>query len=569
MKIKNFISHNLFFLILFLAGFLRLWKLGEVPPHLTPDEASLGYNAFSILKTGRDEFGNFLPIVFQSFGDYKPGLYVYMTVPFISLFGLSEWVVRLPSAISGIVSVWIIYLIVKYLNNENKSDSVSWKIENFAALVAATNPWLIYFSRGAWEVNLALTLTLAGIYLFFRIFEAKVYLFYSGLFFSLTLLAYQGAKLSTLVVLIILTIVFYKELVFFIKGNIAYIIKILIVILVVVSPILLSFFRGQTGRLQVFSLFSYNRPTELVQGILNEGGEKINSLSYQLFHSETIYQKGTFLNHYFNHFSGRFLFFEGDWQNARHTSPNSGVMLIFDLVLLSIGLFILAGNKNHKFRNFVFLWLLLSPLPAVLSRDQVHAVRALNISVPLVLISSLGLMFLLQLLAGIKMSKLRIMSTGFLIFLFFGSFAYFIDSYFVHVRIHQSNEWYFGYREAAIKADELRLKHNVLFIQSYAQPYIYFMFYRAAYSPENFNPRDYQVDLKNNFAGGSIDVGLVKKLNNVTFAGFSWPAPGVTGDIVIGTPIDIPDFYANDRFKLIDEIKQPNGNTAFRIVEKL
>ena len=41
--------------ILLLAAGLRLWNLGNIPPHLTPDEASLGYNAYSILKTGKDE----------------------------------------------------------------------------------------------------------------------------------------------------------------------------------------------------------------------------------------------------------------------------------------------------------------------------------------------------------------------------------------------------------------------------------------------------------------------------------------------------------------------------------
>lgn len=571
MKLKNLKNFSWsLFLILLLASFLRLYKLGVVPPHLTPDEASLGYNAYSILKTGKDEFGSFLPVIFKSFGDYKPGLYVYATIPFVAAFGLSEWVVRLPSALAGIVSVVLIYLIVKVLVSRQKtSEEKKWKAESIAAFVAATNPWLIYFSRAAWEVNLALTLTLAGIYFFLKSLEKSRFLKISSAFFALTFLTYQGAKLSTFIVLLVLTISFWSDCKKLITNSSKSILISAVLGTIIILPVILSFFRGQTGRLQVFSLFSYRRPTEFVQQILSEGDEKIYSPGYYLFHSEGFYQLHTFLNHYFNHFSGKFLFFEGDWQNPRHTAPNSGVMLLFDLFLLPLGFWSLASSENKKIKSLIFLWLFLSPLPAVLSRDQVHAVRALNMSVPLIIITSFGIHYLISRLNLVKNHLLKITFIGGFVFLFLGSFVYFLDSYFVHVKIHQANDWFFGYREAVREVDTLRTKHkNVLFIQSYAQPYIYFLFYRAMDNP-NFDPETYQESLIKNFADNSIDVGLVGKLDNISFAGFSWPAPAVSGDIVVGTPIDIPDFYANDMFKMIDEIRQPNGNPAFRIVEKL
>src|SRR3989304_1484349 len=102
----------LLILVLVLATFLRLWRLDINPPGLTPDEAALGYNAYSILKTGRDEYGDLLPIIFKSFGDYKPGFYVYLTVPFVAVFGLNEWSVRLPSALSGVLAIFLIHSIV-------------------------------------------------------------------------------------------------------------------------------------------------------------------------------------------------------------------------------------------------------------------------------------------------------------------------------------------------------------------------------------------------------------------------------------------------------------------------
>src|SRR5947207_11844011 len=112
-------------LILLAALFLRIYKIDSNPPGLTPDEASLGYNAYSILKTGKDEYGTFLPIIFKSFGDYKPGLYVYLDVPFVALGGLNEVTTRLPSVFAGVFTVYLVYLIVKELFKDDRLALVS------------------------------------------------------------------------------------------------------------------------------------------------------------------------------------------------------------------------------------------------------------------------------------------------------------------------------------------------------------------------------------------------------------------------------------------------------------
>ena len=99
--------------ILALALFLRFYQLGVNPPSLDWDEASLGYNAYSILKTGADEYGNFLPLSIRSFDDYKPPLYVYLDVPSVAVFGLNEFGVRFTSALIGFLSVIAVYFLVK------------------------------------------------------------------------------------------------------------------------------------------------------------------------------------------------------------------------------------------------------------------------------------------------------------------------------------------------------------------------------------------------------------------------------------------------------------------------
>lgn len=533
------------FIIIALGSFIRLWKLGSIPPHLTPDEAALGYNAYSILKTGKDEYGVSMPLIFKSFGDFKPGLYIYTAVPPILVFGLNEFAVRLPSVVAGVLGILIVFLIVREL----------WKNDNLALLGAfllAINPWHIYFSRGAWEINLSLTLTLLGIYFFFRSFKKQKNLILSVFFFALTLIAYQGAKLSTGIVVFILGVLYFKKI---IKVDKKVILASIIVGFVVILPIVLSFFQGQTGRLTVFSLFSYRRPENYLTGILNEGGEKVGDISYYLFHSETLEYVRGILTRYFNHFSVRFLFFEGDWQNLRHSPPNMGMFLALDLLLMVLGLVALIRKKISKESLFILLWLVLAPLPSILSRDQVHAVRSYNLVIPLALLSTFGLYALVR-----NYKKIVAISA----FAYFVSYIYFLDAYFVHLPKHNSEYWDYGYKQAVEAVTSVQSNYKVIkFEQSYNQPYIYFLFFQK-YDPSKYQRQAYLTENKYG------DVGLVGKLDNISFTQVDWPRDrSEKGALFVAGPITISPQDSSDArsFKVVNEIKYLDGQTAFRLVE--
>src|SRR3990167_584518 len=125
----------LLILIVILAFFLRFYKIGSIPPSLYWDEASLGYNAYSILKTAHDEHGDFLPITnFAAFGDYKPPGYIYLTVPAIALFSLGEFATRFPSALFGVLTVVLTYLLVKKMFAQER-------IALLAAFFLTISPW--------------------------------------------------------------------------------------------------------------------------------------------------------------------------------------------------------------------------------------------------------------------------------------------------------------------------------------------------------------------------------------------------------------------------------------------
>src|SRR5258708_1006345 len=535
------------FLVLFIALFLRLYKIDINPPGLTPDEASLGYNAYSILKTGRDEYGTILPVIFKSFGDYKPGLYVYLAVPAVATFGLNETAVRLPSVIAGVFTVYLLYLvIIELFKNE--------KLALIGLIIAATNPWLIYFSRGAWEINIALTLTLAGIYFFFKSFKDNKLIILSALFFALTLVDYQGAKLSTGLVLFILLILYWQNL---LKFRFKYLTGAFILGLIISLPIILSLFNGQSARLTVFSVFSYRRPTDYLQAFLNEGNIKKGSIVYDLFYNEPLNFFRGIMGRFFNHFSPRFLFFEGDWANPRHTPPYQGVLVIGDMIFLLVGAITFLKQKATKEITFVWAWLLLATLPAILSRDQVHAVRSFNLSIPLIILIAFGIIYVLE-----NFRKIFIV----LIFgIYSVTYVYFLDSYFIHQPIHNSAFWQYGYKQMVEKITPIQKNYkNIIVEQSYQQPYIYFLFF-TKYDPAKWQK---QANLITSSVG---DVGVIGKLDNITFRQIDWSKDrGNHGDLIVGDISEIPPLDSNDpkEFKLINEIKFLNNKTTrWKILE--
>src|SRR5512146_453807 len=154
---KKSIVISLFLGIVCIAAFLRLWHFGGTPISPNWDEAALGYNAYSLLHTGRDEHGILLPFVLKSFGDYKPALYAYLTIPSILLFHLSVFSTRLPSAFMGILAVFLTFFLTKellfFVGKDTKRNTA---LSLLAMFLLAISPWHIQFSRVAFEANPAL-----------------------------------------------------------------------------------------------------------------------------------------------------------------------------------------------------------------------------------------------------------------------------------------------------------------------------------------------------------------------------------------------------------------------------
>lgn len=555
------IKNKLLLAVVVIAAFLRLWSLSEVPPHLTNDEAALGYNAYSILKTGRDEHGTLLPIVFKSFGDWKPGLYVYTSTPFVALFGLNELSVRLPSALAGVLAVLLLYLLVLHMLK-------SRGLAIFSAFMLSINPWHLQFSRGAWEANLALTIVLIAIYLFVTSMSNRSpkRLLFSALFFALSLWSYQSAKLASLLVILLLSITYREELLSFKKS------KLLMAMLIGILfslPIVMTLFNGKSGRIEVISVFSYHRSDEYIDNtILSQDGSSVHSLSFLLFHSEPYNLAKGVLGRYFNHFSGKFLFVDGDWTNPRHSPPYTGYFYLVLAPLLVAGAVACMRAIDSTPVKFFVLWMLASPIPSALTKDSVHGVRSLNMVIPIIVIISIGGVFLWEKIKLLFIRRHRaliaLLATVFFVALFVNT-VYYFDSYYIHLPFMYSKHYQYGYKQAVKNIIGSEDKYSSIeFAQSYDQPYIFFLFYGAGsgvgvYEPENFQKN-------NSFKDISMgDVGQIERIGRVKFRGLNWPTDrDIHGALVVGTQHDfpLPEIIDSELYD-IKTIKYLNGDTAF------
>ncbi|HOY61072.1 MAG TPA: phospholipid carrier-dependent glycosyltransferase [Candidatus Woesebacteria bacterium] len=478
----------LLIIIIIAAFFIRIYKYNYPP--LLWDEAALGYNAYSILKTGRDEYGQFLPLIFKSFGDYKPGLYIYLSIPFVAIFGLNPLSVRLPSIILGSLLPLIAYLFTKkYSSNK--------LLPLLFATIIAFNPYNIHFSRGAWETNILTFELLLASYLFFN----KKY-FWSSLTFGLTLFTYQSGKLTSLLLIFVLLLINYSKK-YFQKD---FILKFIFPLFIFSLPILSGLLWGQQGnRLEVVSLFSYPRSNEEQNLILSEGSQ----LDYQLFHNQTIFFTRNFLSRYLNHFSPEFLLTQGDWQSPRHSAPYIGVLLIPSFFFLILGLLSSHySSKNYLSINLFFLlWLFLAPIPAALTRDSLSAVRIMSFSIPLCYFEALGIIYILNYFRKNKFIYSSIKLFIFLSYLF--SFIYYGDLYLNHMVKKSPQDWLYGYREAVNYVIKNGKNRSIYFTNFYGQAYIYYLFY------SQYPPRNYQSQANLTLSG--VDTGVVSKIDNINF----------------------------------------------------
>lgn len=469
-------------IIFVLAAVLRFWQLGNVPPSPDWDEAALGYNAYSILKTGRDEYGVKFPLVLRSFDDYKPPLYAYLAIPAIAVFGLNTWAVRLPSAIMGILAVIGVYLFVQALLRHQEEQLGSRAIENlslWSALLLAISPWHLQFSRIAFEANVGLTLNIWGAALFLKGLKQRYWLIIASGLFGLGLYAYHSERIF-LPTLVVLLIMIYRNELLKVKKVAA---MALLVGLITVMP-LIPVFLNQNTLMRLRGTSSLSDQT----GLLARSVQKLEQDRASgnpwgvVFDNRRIVWAKTIIEGYLSHYSFRWLFLTGD--NDRHHAPSMGLLYLWELPLLLWGIYKIAKGGGKLSRTLLG-WFLIAPLAASPTSELPHAIRSLVFLPTFQIFTAFGLSEFFRLVMRQK-SKFLVLLTvvGGLLALF--NIVLYLNLYFVHLNREFSRFWQYGYQEAVEYVKQQRFKYEKIVVSTkLEQPHMFFLYF-LRYDPQKY-----------------------------------------------------------------------------------
>lgn len=548
-------------LIVILAALLRIPGIADYPSGLNADEAAIGYNAYSLLQTGKDEYGNPWPLSFVSFGDYKPGLYFYMVMPFIASLGINELAVRLPSALFGIGTVLLVYFLAKELFNQKGPALAS-------SLILAITPWHIHFSRGSWETNAATFFICLGVYLFIKKLGDPWYLFFSFLSFLIAMYTYQSPRLVVPVLVLGMLLLYFKNLFHQVKNN-QKIIKSYVIILTVLSvlavPLAFQFLGGSgSARFAGLSFLSDKGPENRLNELRGQHAD-LGSLQAKIFHNKLTAFAPQFFGHYVDHFKGDFLFINGD-PIIRNKTPETGQFYLIMALFLVIGLFVLLKSESST-KWLVLLWLFVSPLASSMTYQTPNAVRALLMVIPLVLMMGLGMSAIIDKLWNLKYLKGLGYLMAIFIFVWIGfEMTHYLESYYIHSPKRYPLAWEYGFKEMVGKMESQEQKFaKIVVTDRYDQPYILVLFYKAMLAQQNgvpFNPSDYQGKLKLS-ERDKFNFGTVRDFDKFQFKAVTPEEILQSKDtLYIVTPKEVPP--GRD---IIDSVKYPNGEDAFVFVK--
>lgn len=534
----SFIKKNLYIILILLAAtFLRSYKISSTPA-INSDEAALAYNAYSLLETGKDEHGISWPLHFKSFGDFKPGGYVYLALPFIKILGLNTLAIRLPNLILSVVSIYFFYKLLNLLSTK--------ELAYYSTIVLALSPWHIHFSRGAWESSTALSLTIIGLYLFYSyilLHKSYIYLYFSVLFFSLSLYTYHSSRLITPLIMLFLVFTNLKNLIS--KNNLKKTLISLALFTIFSIPVFVSFLNsGGATRFNGVGILADPGPVWRANELLNHHGQPITLIN-RIMHNKRILYLLSWLEKYTSHFTADFLFINGD-EVARSKSVEIGQFYLFELPLFILGLYLFTKTKHLLLKNLTFFLLLITPLASSLTFQAPSALRSLSMVIPLSIFIGYGIY------KTVPLSNRK----SYILFLvaYLYSLAYYLNSYFILYPKMYPLAWQYSFDQVIPIVEENKTKYeNVYFTNKYDQPYILYLFY-SQYNPNLLQP---QIQLTR---PDQFGFSTVSTIDNINF--FIPPTEQIPQNSII--------FASDEKVSLnINQIINfPNGQPAFKIYTK-
>jgi len=526
-------------LIIIFGGLIRFINIDTNPPSLNWDEVAIGYNAHSILMTGKDEFGISFPVYFRSFDDYKMPVYIYMSVISEMMFGYGEFAVRFFSAFFGTLTILIVYLISNKLF-KNKTISI------LAALFFAIAPWHIQFSRMGAESIAGLFFLSVGMLTFLYGTEKRRWLFLiSFFFFAISAYTYMSYRFIAPMLIGILIILNFKQ--FFKKSIFVYLTLLLIIIFGV-----------------VLGYDSYiNRNTSRTAGILavssitNEYRQDIREMAYdgalginiprRIFHDSHIFSTIDIIgNNYFLHLSPSFIFFNKG--HLRDYTPMTGLLYLWMLPFLFAGFYFLI--RHYKKQSLTVLALILIfPIPAAFVFDSPNAIRTTALVLPFSILAAIGVYHLGKVIFKKNFIYFVIYLVAMSTVIAF-SFYHFQHQNSIHLIQERSDSFQYGREGMTEYINEHKNEYDKVFVSTSLEwPHIFYLYY-SKYDPKKYLEQ-----------GGTINGSWSSeknKVDNIEFHRFDYPSDAKGEKVLfVGTPDDF-----SENAMPIYKIDYPNGEPA-------
>lgn len=524
--------------ILLLAFFLRSYRLDSYPP-INPDEAAIGYNAYSLLKTGKDEHGISWPLHFKSFGDYKPGGYFYLVLPFIKILGLNTLAIRLPNLILSVITIYYVFLLVNLLSRSSALALIS-------AFVLCVNPWHIHFSRGGWESSAAFSFIVIGSYFYFQFIKSNRTRHF--LFFVLTFVASLAIYHSARIIAPLLAIFYFTINFKFLISRIKILILPLIIGTLLTLPILFSFLHGGgSSRFNGVGILADSGPYWRANELLNQD---LKLPLFHIIHNKIVLYTLSWAEKYSSHFSASFLFINGD-EVPRSKVPEMGQFYLFELPLLLGGIYLLRYTKYPRpFKLILIFWTLITPLASSLTFQAPSALRSLSLCLPISVFIAIFIDYLIN--HQSKITKYTVATLLTIAYLFF--FADYLDAYYLHYLKRYPNSWSQSFDQVIPYLNSQKDRYeNIYFTDKYDQPYILYLFY-SQYPPAKIQS---QIKLS---SPDQFGFSTVRQIDNIHFEKIDWDKiPG--NSLVISSDETVP--IGPSRVFTFS-----NGQAAFKIYSK-
>lgn len=537
------IKKHILLIIIILATALRIINLASNPPSLNWDEVSMGYTSYSLLETGRDEWGEPWPILFRSYGEWKSPVYIYLIIPFIKIFGLNAWGVRLPAALFGVLAVYLTYLIGTKIYSK--------QIGLWSAFLLAVSPWHLMLSRPAFEAGVALTLILLGIYNFLLAFSTPKTsplssLIYSSFAFSLSLHTYHSAKIIVPLLLLFLLVVHRAKLTT--RNMIAPVLILAIFLIPIVSDLL----SGKTQKR--FQQVGITTDQELVERFFKYR----NTLPLGDLGNKLVLNKYTFIiakgfSNWTSYLSPHFLLGSSSIR-AQHSIPFRGVLYFVEFGLVIYGLYLLISTKRPLLNYLPIYMILTGFIPAALTKDAYHVLRSILTLPWWQVLAAIGMVELYK----NKFRYLKIVNWLLIIEIFT-----FMATYFLWYPQAFARDWQYGHKQVAewLSQNASKYKH-IYMTKAYGEPQLFLAFYNK------WDPTWYQSENKKLIEYDKLGYPWLDQLpeytlGNYTFRDINWAVDnGKNETVYIGKG---DDFWGDTPHPL--SIDFPDGTAAFRVSE--